>query len=95
MNYVTKKGIISLLLFISIAFITNAQEISMQQGPQITSPDIADNNTVTFNVYSPTANSIAVSGSWVGGENIQLKKMMMVFGLRQWDRLIHQCIITI
>ena len=68
-------GLILLTLILFSGVNLEAQEISMQQGPQITSPDIADDNTVTFNVYSPTANSIAINGSWMGmGENVKLTK---------------------
>ncbi len=70
----SKKGLLSLLFFVCLFLTSQAQEISTQQGPQITSPAIADNNTVTFNIYSPNANSISVSGSWVDGENVQMTK---------------------
>lgn len=66
------KCIINFLVFILITFTSIAQEISMQRGPQITSPVIAENNTVTFNIFSPTATSISLNGSW--GENVQFTK---------------------
>ena len=66
---------LGLLVVMFLTFNSYAQEISSQQGPQITSPEIADNNSVTFNVYSPTANSISVNGSWMGmGENATMTK---------------------
>ncbi len=66
----------SLLFFLCIASFINSysQEISSLKGPKISSPEITENNSVTFNVYSPTANSVYVNGSWLGGTNIQLVK---------------------
>lgn len=53
----------------------NAQEIGQQRGPQFESPVVAEDNTVTFKVHSPTAQSVAVYGSWMGwGETAEMKK---------------------
>mgnify|MGYP002066454588 CR=1 FL=1 len=52
-----------------------AQEMNPQQGPQFESPEIAADGTVTFKVHSPTAQSIAINGSWMGyGETLPLEK---------------------
>jgi enterochelin esterase-like enzyme len=52
-----------------------AQEINRQQGPQFDSPVIATDNTVTFKVHSPDAQTVAINGSWMGwGETLELKK---------------------
>lgn len=54
---------------------TRAQEIPQQRGPQIVSPVIADDNMVTFNLYSTDAQSVAVNGSWMGmGETADMIK---------------------
>ena len=65
---------LGLLVVLFLTFTSYAQEISSQQGPQISSPVIGANNTVIFNIYSPSASSVSLNGSWVGGENIQLTK---------------------
>ncbi len=60
------------VLFFSVA---QAQEIQRQGGPQVVSPEIASNNSVTFRLYSENAQSVAVTGSWMGmGETLQMKK---------------------
>ncbi len=74
MNYKISKYFPVLVFCFFCVNAVVAQEISWQQGPQFESPVIAENNTVTFNVYSPTASSAFVNGSWVGGNNIELSK---------------------
>lgn len=64
--------LISLLL---AGMITQAQEIPQQRGRQIASPEIAADNSVTFSVYAPNANSVVLNGSWMGmGGNKELTK---------------------
>lgn len=41
------------------------QEIARPRGPQIVSPVIASDNTVTFSVHAPGASTIALTGSWM------------------------------
>ncbi len=66
----SKKGIFSLLFVFCLFLTSTAQEISMQQGPQVSSPVIESNNSVTFNIYAPEASSVVLSGSWMGqGDN--------------------------
>ncbi len=68
-------GIVLISLFILNTMDVSAQEISMQQGPQVSSPVIANNNKVTFSIFSNSANSISVNGSWMGmGENAEMTK---------------------
>jgi len=59
-------------------FILNAaqaQEIQRQRGPQVVSPEIAGNNSVTFSIYSQDAKSVKVNGSWMGfGETAEMTK---------------------
>jgi enterochelin esterase-like enzyme len=66
------------VLVLTVAFTGNlvrAQEIGQQQGPQFVSPEIAADHTVTFKVHSPTAQTVAINGSWMGyGETLDLKK---------------------
>jgi len=55
------------MLLISLLLLNlqlEAQEMSQQRGPQIVSPEISSNNSVTFRLYSPNANSVTLSGSW-------------------------------
>jgi enterochelin esterase family protein len=52
-----------------------SQEIQQQRGPQIVSPVISMDNTVTFNVLSKNAQTVSLSGSWMGaGENKEMTK---------------------
>lgn len=41
------------------------QEAGNQSYPQFSSPEIMDDNSVTFQVYSPDANTVTISGSWM------------------------------
>ncbi len=74
-----KRGVLKLtvlfLIFSLFANVAYAQEIDQQSGPEFMSPEIADNNAITFNVHSPDANSISLQGSWMGwGKTAALKK---------------------
>lgn len=66
------------VLVLAVAFTGNlvrAQEIGQQQGPHFVSPEIGTDHTVTFKVHSPTAQTVAINGSWMGyGETLDLKK---------------------
>ena len=43
--------------------------------PRIVSPDIAEDNSVTFSIYAPDANTVFLNGSWMDvGENKELIK---------------------
>jgi len=75
MKKIIYKAYLPFIILLAINFMVNAQEISMQRGPQITSPVIADDNTVTFNVFSTTAQTVTINGSWMGmGENGTMTK---------------------
>ncbi len=55
-----------------------AQEINRQQGPQFDSPVIATDNTVTFKVHSPGAQTVAINGSWMGwGESTLMARKQL------------------
>jgi enterochelin esterase family protein len=54
----------SIMLFFGLNLFS--QEVQQQRGPQIVSPVISDDNTVTFNVYSKNAQTVAINGSWIG-----------------------------
>jgi len=74
MKYYTRVLSAVVIFFISIIAI-NAQEMQQQGGPQIDSPQIHENNTVTFSVFSENAQSVSVSGSWMGfGETAEMQK---------------------
>ncbi|MEP1087446.1 MAG: esterase, partial [Algoriphagus sp.] len=63
---------LSLIAFVTIA---KAQERSAMQAPTVISPEISADNSVTFRVFSPNAESIAVNGSWLNyGESLTLQK---------------------
>ncbi len=53
----------------------SAQEIQRRRGPQIVSPEIGSDNSVTFRLYSEDASSVQVNGSWMGfGESSKMTK---------------------
>jgi len=53
----------------------NAQEISRRPGLAIVSPDILPDNSITFRLFSNTASTVALNGSWMKmGENLALTK---------------------
>ncbi len=54
------------LLFLGFSLKTQAQEISAMQAPQVVSPEVASDLSVTFRVFSPKANEVALNGSWMG-----------------------------
>ncbi len=66
----------ALMLFgLLILNAAQAQEIQRQRGPQVVSPEIAGNNSVTFSIYSQDAKSVKVNGSWMGfGETAEMTK---------------------
>lgn len=69
------KRIFLLLLGVVLIYNTQAQEIQQQGGPQVVSPEIADDNSVTFRLHSESAQSVALSGSWMDrGETLSLEK---------------------
>jgi enterochelin esterase-like enzyme len=53
----------------------HSQEVQQPGGPPIISPEILENNTVIFRLYSQGANSVAVTGSWMNwGETLEMQK---------------------
>jgi len=66
-----------ILVFIGL-FILNSvhsQEIQRRRGPQVVSPEIASDNSVTFRLYTETAESVTVNGSWMGfGQSAEMTK---------------------
>ena len=71
-----KQIVLSVLLILVVnIFSLNAQEIQQRRGVQVVSPEINGDNSVTFRLYSENAQSVAVSGSWMGfGQNLEMKK---------------------
>jgi enterochelin esterase-like enzyme len=68
-------GIILVSLMWLSSLNTQAQDTPQQRVPQIISPEISPDNSVTFRVYSPKANSVSLSGSWMGtGKTSELTK---------------------
>ncbi|RLD99982.1 MAG: esterase, partial [Bacteroidetes bacterium] len=63
------------LAFALLGNVVRAQEINRQKSPQFDSPVIEADNTVTFKVHTPTAQTVAINGSWMGwGETLELNK---------------------
>lgn len=67
----TKQHIFSrsMLMLIAMAFLItslNAQEAPWMRN-RVVSPEIHDDNSVTFRLYAPDASKISVSGSWMEG----------------------------
>jgi len=53
----------------------HAQDARQQRSPQIVSPEISPDNSVTFRLYSPDASSVFLSGSWMAtGKTGELTK---------------------
>lgn len=66
-----------LFLIAGLLFITavQAQEIQRNRGPQVVSPEIAKDKSVTFRIHSADAKSVSVNGSWMGmGESLEMTK---------------------
>lgn len=71
----TRKFAFTLFASLICICTIQAQEMQRQRGPQIVSPEISENNQVTFRVYSENAQSISVNGSWMGfRETAEMKK---------------------
>lgn len=69
-----KSGVLA-LVFLSAGSLVHAQEISAMQAPKVVSPEVALDNSVTFRVFSPSANTVTVNGSWMAfGETLPLIK---------------------
>lgn len=69
-----KVGLVALFILCT-SNISLAQEISAMQPPRVVSPEVSADNSVSFRVYSPTANSITLNGSWMGnGKTLTLTK---------------------
>ena len=65
------------LVFLALLLLSTAraQEIPQRRGPQVVSPQISDDNSVTFSIHSENARSVAVTGSWMGmGETLEMTK---------------------
>lgn len=75
MKLIKLKSAILALVLLCGATIAQAQEISAMQAPKVVSPEVSPNNSVSFRIFSPTANAVAINGSWMGfGETLPLKK---------------------
>jgi enterochelin esterase-like enzyme len=62
-------------IMLAIGTIIHAQENSIRQGPRIVSPEISADNSVIFRLFSSTANSVSLSGSWMGpGQTKEMTK---------------------
>jgi enterochelin esterase family protein len=66
MNIKSIKLSLATLLVLGSTYFVDAQEISAMQAPQVVSPEVGANKSVTFRVFSPDANKVEVNGSWMG-----------------------------
>jgi enterochelin esterase-like enzyme len=61
--------------FLFSGVMIHSQEVQQPGGPQIISPEIMENNSAMFRLYSQDAKSVAVSGSWMSrGETLEMQK---------------------
>ena len=69
------KKVLYFLFFSITCFYIQAQEIALRQGPQVVSPEVMNDNSVVFRVYSPDAKTVTLNGSWMEyGETVNLSK---------------------
>ena len=68
-----RKQSIFIIALLFLAFSVNAQEMQRFGDPRIVSPEISDDNSVTFSIYSKDAQSVMVFGSWESGR-LEMKK---------------------
>jgi len=69
------KQFIVILISVTIVSSVRAQEIQRPRGPQVVSPEIAGDNTVTLRLHSENAQSVQVNGSWMTmGETLEMVK---------------------
>ena len=59
---------------------------ALGEGSDITSPEVHSNNTVTFRLYAPNANTVEITGDWIPRDNwkpgmVSLTKDAKGFGL--------------
>ena len=57
----------TITLIISMVYI-HAQQ-ALGEGSDITSPEVHSNNTVTFRLYAPNANTVEITGDWIPRDN--------------------------
>lgn len=67
------RSLFVLFIIFSYNNLSNAQEIQRQAGTQVVSPEILQDNSVTFRLSSQDAQSVTVNGSW-GGEPAEMTK---------------------
>lgn len=68
-------SVILIGLMLAIGTKIHAQENSTRQGPRIVSPEISADNGVAFRIFSKNANSVSLTGSWMGaGETKEMTK---------------------
>jgi len=63
-----KKPIILIITAFSLHMITATAQQSLWGGEEIISPEIHEDNTVTFRVIAPKANEVKISGDWMPPE---------------------------
>jgi enterochelin esterase-like enzyme len=69
------KAFFSVFFLIGSLTYLKAQEITAMRAPQVVSPEVGPDNSVTFRVLSETANSVTINGSWMGfGKTLPLIK---------------------
>ena len=72
---IMNSGIILFSLIFFKGLQANAQNVPQQGIPRVVSPEIATDNSVTFSIYAPDADSVILNGSWMEmGQNKELKE---------------------
>lgn len=72
-----KTALFQLGFFFLFIWTANAQQ-SLSRGPGITSPQVNDNNTVTFRMQAPNAEDVQLSGDWMPTEGTRRINEAMV-----------------
>jgi len=64
------NSIAGFIILLFIGFQVNAQR---QRGPRVVSPEINNNNSVTFRLLAPDAAKVSISGNWMAGFGTQVE----------------------
>ena len=63
-----------MLVIFPVFAVAQPQPNPTSVAPKLSSPEIASDNTVTFRLYAPKANSVTLNGSWLGGADLPMSK---------------------
>lgn len=60
-------------IFMLLAIITFNVDAQSRRGPRVISPEIQENNSVTFRLLAPEASKVTLSGNWMAGWGTQVE----------------------